>query len=356
VTVIAPAKDAPRPDLLLGTGLLVLVFWAVHLSMLTLLANMRGVDEADHALRRLALASVGALLCFGIYGSLVRLRSRHFATQALVAASASAGAATAYAVLHTCVMYELAPLGEVSSRMTSFASLVVYWYWFYFSWTAAYLALSYSFAVRDQERRAAALRVEAHLAQMRALRYQINPHFLFNTLNSIATLVEEDPRQAERMVLNLASFFRTGLAVDPLENLPLAKEIALQRLYLEIEQVRFPNRLRFEINVPPELLEAKVPSLLLQPLVENAIKHGVARSVGVTTIRIEASTRGSRLWVQVSNDGRPHGESERADSTGIGLENVRNRLAACFGADFAVVAGPTQPSGYRTMLELPLRF
>src|SRR5690606_40575321 len=115
-------------------------------------------------------------------------------------------------------------------------------------------------------------------AELRSLRYQVNPHFLFNTLNSLSTLVmRSQPGEAERMILNLSKFYRTSLSADPLEDVALSEEVHLQNLYLDIEAVRFPERLKVEIDIPDELLGVLVPGLILQPLAENAIKHGVAQ-------------------------------------------------------------------------------
>ena len=136
-----------------------------------------------------------------------------------------------------------------------------------------------SFALADQ--RAAVFAREAQEAQLRALRYQINPHFLFNTLNSLSSLVlTKRTETAEQMLMNLSTFFRATLSADPTADVPLEEEIKLQRLYLDIEQIRFPDRLTVEIDVPDELLDARVPVLILQPVIENAVKYGVARSRG----------------------------------------------------------------------------
>ena len=120
---------------------------------------------------------------------------------------------------------------------------------------------------------------EAQEAQLRALRYQINPHFLFNTLNSLSSLIlSKQTDTAERMLMNLSTFFRATLSADPTADVSLDEEIKLQRLYLDIEQIRFPDRLSVEVDVPDALLAARVPVLILQPIVENAVKYGVAKS------------------------------------------------------------------------------
>ena len=352
----APAGAAAARGLRRGAALLILIFWIVHYGMLSLRAAIKPLgDPLTLGFRRFILASMGAALCYLIYLGLSRLSRRRFSLQALAGAGLAFLASGIHAAANNWAFSDLTPAPEVLSELPHFLYTTTYWFWFYFSWTTAFLALSYSLTVREQERRASALQAEAHGAQMRALRYQINPHFLFNTLNSIATLVAEDPKQAEQMVLNLSDFFRNSLAVDPTDDVRLADEIALQRLYLEIERVRFPNRLRFEVELPAELEGAMVPSLLLQPIVENAVKHGVARSEGVTTIRIAAARQGERLCLTVSEDGTPAASCAAANGTGVGLGNVRNRLAARYGGDHGFASGPLG-SGYRTEIELPLRF
>ena len=141
------------------------------------------------------------------------------------------------------------------------------------------------------------------LAQLRALRYQINPHFLFNTLNSLSTLVlKQRTEEAERMILNLSNFFRTSLTSDPAADVALSDEIGMQRLYLDIEKIRFPDRLSVAVDVPADLEDARVPGMILQPLVENAIKHGVAKSSRPVTVTIRARANGGSFHLTVEDD------------------------------------------------------
>jgi LytS/YehU family sensor histidine kinase len=197
-------------------------------------------------------------------------------------------------------------------------------------------------------------RAEAQSAQLRALRYQVNPHFLFNTLNSLSALIlHQRSDEAERMVMNLANFFRSSLTADPTEDVPLAEEIRMQRLYLEIEQTRFPDRLKVTVELPRELEAAPVPGLILQPLVENAIKHGVARSLAPVTIAIRARTAAGRLILVVEDDAKPGTEPEHG--CGLGLRNVRERLAARFDGEAACSYGPKPGGGYAVHLLLPMQ-
>ncbi|CAA9549310.1 MAG: hypothetical protein AVDCRST_MAG23-2837 [uncultured Sphingosinicella sp.] len=189
---------------------------------------------------------------------------------------------------------------------------------------------------------------------MRALRYQVNPHFLYNTLSSISTLILEGRTQlAERMTMCLSAFFRASLAQDPFQDVPLADEIELQRIYLSIEQMRFEDNLRVVYDVPDELKRALVPSLILQPLIENSIKHGLQEAGKLTTLTIIGRAARDRLVLEVADDGRGTGD---CSGTGVGLGNVRRRLTARFGSACRFWAGPREGGGFQVRLEMPLQF
>ncbi len=227
----------------------------------------------------------------------------------------------------------------------------------YFGWSSVFLTLLYSFDVRDRERQLAAVREEAIAAQMKALRYQINPHFLFNTLNSIAGLIEEGAAtRAERMVLSLSTFMRTTLTLDPMHDVPLADEIALQEEYLEIERERFSDRMSFDVDMPDNLSNALVPSLILQPLIENAVKHGVGATSGQVAVIIQIYRQEDRLHITVEND-MPLNDTtkNRPPGMGVGLRNVEQRLRARFEEDARITSGRTSAGRYRVSLDLPWR-
>ena len=187
------------------------------------------------------------------------------------------------------------------------------------------------------------------------MRYQVNPHFLFNTLNSLSALVlTGKTAAAERMIQTISTFYRRSLADDPTSDVPLSEEFALQKLYLDIETVRFPDRLQAEYQLPDTLAGALVPGLILQPLVENSVKHAVAPASRKVTITLSAREEYGRLVVTVADDGAgaARGSSPR-DGFGIGLGNVHDRLAARFGEEATVVSGPTA-YGYATEIRIPL--
>ena len=251
-------------------------------------------------------------------------------------------------------VHELDPL----KRFRYALDLSITWLFFFLAWSAFYLANQAQAEVRGAERRAAEAESAAQAAQVRALRYQVNPHFLFNTLNSLSSLIIAGrAEEAESMVLKLSTFFRSSLTLDATADISLAEEIALQRLYLDIEKVRFPRRLKAEFDVPSELETARLPALILQPIIENAIKHAVSATRDKVTLRIAAREAGpGRFTIEVTNTGgRPapskHGEIH---GTGVGIANVCQRLNARFGSLAKCAYGPRGDGGYSVLLTLPL--
>jgi sensor histidine kinase YesM len=229
------------------------------------------------------------------------------------------------------------------------------WYFIFAAWAAFFVAMSYARQLRLADRRAGMLAREAQEAQLRALRYQINPHFLFNTLNSLSSLIlSQKTAVAEQMLMNLSTFFRATLSADPTADVPLEEEIKLQRLYLDIEQIRFPKRLTVEVDVPDALLSARVPVLILQPVVENAVKYGVAKSRKPVTVRISAYEEAGRLHIKVKDNG----ESVMAEigdaGTGVGLRNVCDRLTARYGSRAGCLHGADPDGGYTVHIFLPV--
>ena len=228
-------------------------------------------------------------------------------------------------------------------------------YFMMLAWCALYLALLTGEKARAAERREGTFRRAAKAAELRSLRYQVNPHFLFNTLNSLSALVLTGKADAaERMIQSLSAFYRRSLADDPTSDVRLRDEFELQKLYLEIEAVRFPQRLRAEYGLPGELEDIRVPGMILQPLVENSVRHAVSPTGARVTITLAARLEYGRLVVTVSDDGAQGADGAPTAGFGIGLANVRERLAARFGNDATVVSGPASEGGYATVLRLPI--
>ena len=226
-------------------------------------------------------------------------------------------------------------------------------YFLLLAWSSLYFAMLAGAKARVAERRASDFREAAKASELRSLRYQVNPHFLFNTLNSLSSLVMTDrPAQAEQMIQSMSRFYRHSLADEPTGDVPLDDEFDLQQLYLEIEAVRFPDRLKSIFDLPEDLRDARVPGMILQPLVENSVKYAVSRVSRTVTITVAASEEFDRLVITVSDDGPGVPESGR-HGFGIGLANVRDRLEARFGSDVSLDSGPV-PAGYRSEIRIPL--
>jgi len=238
--------------------------------------------------------------------------------------------------------------------------VAVTWLFFFIGWSAFYVANQAQAAALGAQRRLADAESAAQAAQVRALRYQVNPHFLFNTLNSLSSLVMTGRSdRAETMLLALSTFFRTSLSLDPSADVSLAEEIDLQRLYLDIEMARFPDRLTVEIDVPDDLQQARLPALILQPIVENAIKYGVSKSRKVILIRVQARRiDGNRMSLEISNSLKHGGKdalpAATHEGTGLGLVNVCQRLEARWGSRASCRYGPMAGGGYKVSLTMPV--
>ncbi|MDI9240667.1 histidine kinase [Lysobacter sp. LF1] len=205
------------------------------------------------------------------------------------------------------------------------------------AWVGMYLGIKYYRQLQDETQRALAARSMAHQAQLKMLRYQLNPHFLFNTLNAISTLIlDRDNATANRMVQGLSSFLRHSLDNDPMQRVTLRQELDALTLYLDIEKIRFAERLRIQTDIDEDCWRALLPSLLLQPLVENAIKYAVAKQIEGGTLRIEAQRDGQQLVLRVTDDG-PGCQSleggQLPPGKGVGLRNTRERLNVLYGEE-----------------------
>jgi two-component system, LytTR family, sensor histidine kinase AlgZ len=200
------------------------------------------------------------------------------------------------------------------------------------------------------EKRTLELQVLAREAELRALRAQIDPHFLFNSLNSISALTVPDPAAARRMCILLAEFMRMALVVGGKKQIPFAEELKLTETFLNIEKVRFGRRLIVDYRIDPECADCRVPPLLIQPLVENAVTHGIAPLIDGGTLSVEAHRRGGMIEVVLDNPIDP--DAVRNNGTGLGLRNVRERLANIF-AEEARVEVEQSETRFRVTLRLP---
>ena len=205
-----------------------------------------------------------------------------------------------------------------------------------------------------QQTETARLNEQLSKAQLNALRRQIEPHFLFNTLNAIAGLVREERNDAAvSMIAGLSDFLRRVVADSDRQQVPLGEELEFTQKYLDIQKVRFAERLQFSVDVPAELLSAQIPSLILQPMVENAIKHGIAKRTQGGAIRIAASRSNGTLTLRVYNDGPSLPAVGDANPSGIGILNVRTRLQSLYGDGFDLSLRNHKPSGVEASVSVP---
>jgi len=223
-------------------------------------------------------------------------------------------------------------------------------------WSAAYFGINFYLIVEQQADQLQHLESQASSAQLAMLRYQLNPHFLFNTLNSISTLVLlKETERANAMLSRLADFLRFTLIYEPTAHVTVAQEVQTLKLYLEIEKMRFEKRLRPVFEIDPRAERARLPSLLLQPLVENAIKYAVTPSEEGAEIAVSARLVGERVRIAVSDTGPGLIENKLGPSlsTGVGLANIRDRLAQAYGPDHRFDARSTPGGGFAVEIEIP---
>ena len=220
---------------------------------------------------------------------------------------------------------------------------------------AVHAVAVYNAALARAQLQLATALAAAREAELRALRYQIHPHFLFNTLNAVSALVAaQRNREANRMIAHLADFLRATLDHDDRHEHALADELALTESYIDIEKARLGERLRVSTHLGPDILDACVPYLILQPLVENAIRHGIARRSAAGRLELRLWRDGARLCIEVDNDGAPDA-AQHQQAGGVGLANIGERLARLYPGDHLFKSDAADDGGYRVRIELPWR-
>lgn len=218
----------------------------------------------------------------------------------------------------------------------------------------AYHAVAYHKAIRERDLRAVRLEVDLAEAKLATLENRLRPHFLFNTLNTIAALIRDDPAAAETMLGQLSDLLRASLRADPGAEIQLAEELHLVEQYLSIQRVRFNDRLTIGLRATDEARQALVPQLILQPVVENAVRHGIAPRESGGSVWVSAERPDGRLRMVVEDDGVGVSESPSANAgSGIGLGGLRSRLLHLYGSDHRVEVAPRLPTGTRVTIEIP---
>lgn len=246
------------------------------------------------------------------------------------------------------VPFMLAPMRELG-RFRFLNQLITY---------GAVLAAGFAreYFMRDQIRARQAAKLEAQLADARldALRMQLHPHFLFNTLHAISALVERDPSGVRRMIARLSELLRHTIDLDRPSEVPLRDEVGFLRRYIELMEVRFQGRLRVELDIDESTLDALVPDLILQPVVENALEHGANRAVGEALVTITAHAADGRLVLRVRDNG-PGLEAQSLTAGGVGIANIRARLAQLYGDAASFTLSNAEGGGTLAEIVMPLR-
>ena len=227
------------------------------------------------------------------------------------------------------------------------------------SWVAFYFGIKHYLALEEKHRQLIETEILAKDAELRALRYQLQPHFLFNTMNAISTLVLNDqPHAATEMIGKLAHLLRNTLDAPEIHQIPLADELAVTEEYLAIEAIRFGDRLTVRWDVDDALTDALVPRLILQPLVENAVRHGIARRPSGGFILVRTQRKGERLSVLIENEAPEESAAILLDGVarpgGIGLQNVRQRLEQMYGPESAMHTSINAQGNYEVSFTLPI--
>ena len=276
-----------------------------------------------------------------------------------LALAISVDMATSY--LRSQLFYAPAPL---SPELVAIARLRRLWFMNEFIVFVAVLAAGFArnYFLRYRVRREEAINLKAQAAQLQAqladarlaaLRTQLNPHFLFNTLHAVSALVERDPRGVRRMVARLSELLRTTLDEADEPEVPLHRELTFVERYLDVMQIRFQGRLQVRVQVEPEVRYALVPNLILQPLVENAVKHGVSKLTGVGRIEIGARLEGERIALSVRDNGPTLATGTVHPTDGVGLRNTRARLKQLYGSAQSLTLRAIEGGGLAAEVSLP---
>jgi two-component system LytT family sensor kinase len=245
--------------------------------------------------------------------------------------------------------------GYRPEHITDYVGGVMGSFYIMLCWSGLYFGIKYYQQLQQQTEQTLKATAAAHQAQLKMLRYQLNPHFLFNTLNAISTLILDGANETANLAVSrLSDFLRYTLDNDPMKRVTLGSELGAIDLYLQIEKVRFGDRLIIEKEIEPRALDALVPSLILQPLIENAIKYAITPREDGGTIRISALVQDNMLVLRLADDGPGLGNGKsKHKSSGVGLKNTRERLTQFYGDRQAFTLGPNEPHGLVITINIP---
>ncbi len=341
------------------------LFWQLHLGGWLLFAGVQFVlgftfrEFVPNLLNRLTLLACGLVLGLVLRAFYRRVRLREMgmpiAVVIMFAASVGAGALMNLPVIWEENAYaRFAGVTPMVRDTMTLVNMVFTWGFTFLGWSFLYVAVNYRLEVQDVRERAIRAEALVQSARLQALRAQLEPHFLFNTLNAIATLViEEDNPAALAMLNNLSRFLRMTLDQAGAAEISVAEELEFARRYAEIQQTRFGDRLKMDFEVEPAVMRARVPALILQPLVENAVKHGVLSQERPGRVSVSIRADAGRLAICVEDDGPGFGGAPVRH--GVGLANTAARLDALYGGDARLSLGTAAGRGSAVVIELPLR-
>ena len=311
------------------------------------------------------VASIGLVITLGLRWLYRTTWERSIGTRAFAILSASYCAGVSWILCRSVIFYNLFPDEVTALAKQGGPQLANYFenslsaVWVMLVWSALYFGIKYYMLSQEEKRRYLRAISMAHEAQLKMLRYQLNPHFLFNTLNAISTLIlDKDTQLANSMVMKLSRFLRYSLDNDPMQQVTVEQEIESLQLYLDIEKVRFGERLALHFTVSPEAGKALMPSLLLQPLVENSIKYAVSQAVGGGSIAVAASVEDGHLQLIVADDGPGLDlrQGRLPKGGGVGLANTRERLTEIYGSQQSFRLTATEPHGLTITIRLPVSY
>jgi two-component system sensor histidine kinase AlgZ len=354
------ATPAPYPDAASERGFrsLQMAGWAACVAV-SALGTLPNLDYPSYVLYR-AVVTLACLLCTLPLMALCR----HLWRRASIARTALAVALSAYALAYACavvaegLMRAFAAAGAPPAASVWFAALtgaIAPWA-LLCAWAVLYFGYRYHWAERAAGERLATATALAREAELRALHYQIQPHFMFNTLNAISTLVYTRRNDdATRMLARFGDFLRMTLDADASREVRVAEELQLTLAYLEIERVRLGDRLQLRQAVDATALDLAVPPLLLQPLVENAIRHGIAPQEAAAVLEIGVTCSAGRLCLRVRNDGIDLSPAFDAGHYGVGLANIAARLRVLYGEDCSLTLHRPSSGGCEAVVDLPAR-
>jgi signal transduction histidine kinase len=311
------------------------------------------------------VAAIGLFLTLGLRWVYRVTWDRTLGVRAFAILGASYCAGVIWMLFRSVLFYRFFPEEQARYAQTGDWHLGAYFenslsaVWVMLVWSALYFGIKYYLLSQEQKQRYLKAISMAHEAQLKMLRYQLNPHFLFNTLNAISTLIlDKDTELANGMVMKLSRFLRYSLDNDPMQQVTVAEEMESLKLYLDIEEVRFAERLTLHFNVSPAAENALMPSLLLQPLVENSIKYAVSQSINGGSIAVSASIEAGCLELTVADDGPGLDlrQGRLPKGGGVGLANTRERLAQLYGEKQSFRLSSTEPHGLTITICLPASY